>query len=124
MKKSLAVSALALTFCAFGLQSAVLADGETAVVGYVIDSACLFTKNLKKPVSTECALKCAAAGSPLVIISDDDRVYWPIDNKVPAQGQNERLLKVAGKHVKVIGKVYERGGSKAMVIEKVIPESH
>jgi hypothetical protein len=28
--------------------------------GYVLDSACAFTKNLKKPISPECAVACAS----------------------------------------------------------------
>ena len=50
--------------------AAVRAEGKPATVkGYVFDSACAFVKNLKKPVSPECALACAKAGSPLVILA-------------------------------------------------------
>ena len=37
--------------------------------GYVLDSACAFTKGLEKPISRDCALACAKAGSPLVILT-------------------------------------------------------
>ena len=47
------------------------AKQPVSVKGYVLDSACAFTKNLKKPISVECAVACAKAGSPLVILSDD-----------------------------------------------------
>jgi hypothetical protein len=57
--------------------------------GYVLDSACAFTKNLKKPISAECAVACARAGSPLVILSDEGTVYWPIAETTPSSGQNE-----------------------------------
>ena len=87
--------------------------------GYVIDSACAFTKSLSKPVSKECAISCAKAGSPLVILADDGTIYWPIAGATPASGQNSRLLPLAGNKVIVIGKLYERGGSKAIVIEKI-----
>jgi len=50
---------------------------STTIQGYVIDSACLFIKNLGKPVSKECALKCAKAGSPLVILADNGTFYLP-----------------------------------------------
>ena len=33
------------------------------VKGYVLDSACAFTKGLKKPISSECAIACAKAES-------------------------------------------------------------
>jgi hypothetical protein len=90
------------------------------VSGYVLDSACAYTKNLDKPISAECAKKCAAAGSPLVILAADGTVYWPIDSATPAKGQNAKLLPFAGQKVTVTGKVYERKGSKAMVIEKIV----
>ena len=93
-----------------------------SVKGYVIDSACAFTKNLKKPISAECAVACAKAGSPLVILSDDGTVYWPIADTTPSSGQNERLLPYAGKKVTASGKVFQRGGSSAIVIEKIEPQ--
>jgi hypothetical protein len=48
------------------------------VKGYALDSACAFTKHLDKPISRECAIACAKAGSPLVILSEDGNIYWPI----------------------------------------------
>jgi hypothetical protein len=90
-----------------------------SVKGYVLDSACAFTKNLKKPISSECALACAQAGSPLVILADDGKVYWPISDATPATGQNEKLLPFAGKRVSASGKVFQRGGSSALLIEKI-----
>jgi hypothetical protein len=94
----------------------------STVKGYVIDSACTFTKNLKKPISSECAQACAKAGSPLVILSDNGSMYWPTTDAMPATSQNEKLLPFAGKRVVATGKVYERGGSKALLIEKIEAE--
>jgi hypothetical protein len=103
---------------------AVLAAGTDtskpiSVKGYVLDSACAFTKNLQKPITAECAVACAKAGSPLVILSDDGTIYWPIAETTPSSGQNERLLPFAGKKVTASGKVFQRGGSSALVIEKI-----
>jgi hypothetical protein len=95
------------------------AGKSVSVKGYVLDSACAFTKNLKKPISAECAVACAKAGSPLVILADDGTIYWPISDTTPSSGQNERLLPVAGKKVTASGKVFQRGGSSALVIEKL-----
>jgi hypothetical protein len=96
---------------------------SASVHGYVIDSACTFTKSLKKPVSPECAQACAKAGSPLVILADNGTIYWPIADASPASGQNEKLLPFAGERVTVTGKVYARGGSMAIVIEKIAAET-
>ena len=93
--------------------------GKAKVEGYVIDSSCAYTKNLDKPVSAACARSCAKAGSPLVILTADGAVYWPISGSVPATSQNQKLMPFAGEKVAVSGKVFERKGSKAIVIEKI-----
>src|SRR5499427_4482216 len=96
------------------------ADAPTVTVkGYVLDSACAFTKGLSKPISKQCATWCANAGSMLVILADDGTIYWPIADTTPSSGQNPKLLPFAGDRVIASGKVYERGGSKALVIEKL-----
>jgi hypothetical protein len=92
---------------------------SVTVKGYVLDSACAFTKGLKKPISAECATACAKAGSPLVILTDSGTIYWPIADATPSSGQNDRLLPFAGQKVTASGKVLERGGSTAIVIEKI-----
>ena len=94
---------------------------EIAVKGYVLDSACAFTKGLKKPISAECATACAKAGSPLVILTPSGAIYWPIADSTPSSSQNNKLLPFAGKNVSVSGKVFERGGSKAIAISKIEP---
>jgi hypothetical protein len=97
-------------------------NGQSGTIkGYVIDSACTFTKNLKRPVSPQCAVACAKAGSPLVILSDDGTIYWPIDDAVPSSSQNSKLLPFAGQKVTATGKIFERGGSHALVIDNIEP---
>lgn len=89
------------------------------VEGYVLDSACAFTKGLDKPISRDCALACAKEGSQLVILAKDRSIYWPIDSATPAKGQNAKLLEFAGNRVNATGKLYDRGGSHALVIESI-----
>jgi len=95
---------------------------QKTVTGWVLDSACAFTKGLSKPISRECALACAKNGSPLVILQDDGSIYWPISESTPAVSQNERLKPFAGKRVTATGKVYTRGGSTAIVLDKISGE--
>jgi hypothetical protein len=116
MRMRLALAAAALVFVA-ALCGA--ADKTETVKGYVLDSACAFTKSLEKPISAECATKCANGGSPLVILADGGVIYWPIGDTTPAVGQNAKLVAYAGQKVTATGKVYVRGGSHAMVIEKI-----
>jgi hypothetical protein len=98
------------------------AGKSVSVNGYVLDSACAFTKGLQKPISPQCAQACAKAGSPLVILTDNGTIYWPIADTTPSAGQNEKLLPFAGQRVTASGKVYARGGSTAIVIEKIAAE--
>ena len=115
-------SIVATTFALFVLVSVrgVRAEPKPVTVkGWVLDSACAFTKDIKKPVSSECAKACAKAGSPLVILGDNGSLYWPTSDAMPATGQNEKLLPFAGERVVAHGKLYERGGSKALLIEKI-----
>jgi hypothetical protein len=95
------------------------AGKSITVNGYVLDSACAFTKGLSKPISAQCAQACAKAGSPLVILADNGTIYWPIADTTPSSGQNEKLLPFAGQKVTASGKAYERGGSTAIVIDKI-----
>lgn len=94
--------------------------GKTvSVKGYVLDSACAFTKGLDKPISAKCATACAKAGSPLVILSDDGTIYWPISDATPSSGQNDKLIPYAGQRISLTGKIFQRGGSKAVVIDNI-----
>ena len=114
-----------MTVCVFAALLAAGSDtGKTVSVnGYVLDSACAFTKGLTKPISPQCAQACAKAGSPLVILTDKGYIYWPIADTTPSSGQNEKLMPFAGQRVTASGKVYMRGGSAAIVIEKIGAES-
>ncbi len=116
--KTLVAIALILSCC---LSQAI---GETkgtpiTVKGWVLDSACAYTKGLEKPISRECAIACAKKGSPLVILRDDGAIFLPVDEATPAMGQNEKLLPYAGKLVTAKGRSFTRGGSQALVIEKI-----
>ena len=95
------------------------AGKPASVKGYVLDSACAFTKGLQKPISADCATACAKAGSPLVILSDSGTIYWPIADTTPSSSQNDKLLPFAGQKVSATGKTFARGGSTAIVIEKI-----
>ena len=117
-------ASVAITACVFAaLMFGSDAGKAVSVNGYVLDSACAFTKGLKKPISAQCAQACAKAGSPLVILADNGTIYWPIADTTPSAGQNEKLLPFAGERVTASGKVYARGGSTAIVIEKIAAEA-
>src|ERR1700743_1642182 len=100
---------------------AIAADNGTdiKISGWVIDSACAYTKGLGKPIGVACARACAKNGSTLVILRDDGTIFLPIDSKTPSSSQNPRLMPFAGEHVTVTGKDYVRNVSHALVIDKI-----
>src|SRR5258708_14110610 len=110
----------ALVLILAGTVTILMAESKLVTVkGYVLDSACAFTKNLTKPISVDCAKTCAKAGSPLVILADNGSIYWPTTDAMPANSQNEKLVPFAGEKVVASGKLFERGGPKALLIEKI-----
>ncbi len=115
--RSAGLSVVLLTTLVAGMMWA--AGKQATVKGYVIDSSCTFTKDLKKPISAECAVACAKAGSPLVMQGDNGLIYLPISGTMPAGGQNDKLLPYAGQEVTVTGTVYLKSGSRAIVIAKI-----
>jgi len=119
MRKAMIVAVLASVAVLLAVGIAARPQKSVTVEGYVLDSACAFTKGLEKPISRDCAMACAKEGSQLVILTKDGAIYWPIDSATPAKGQNARLLEFAGNRVKATGKLYDRGGSHALVIETI-----
>ncbi len=119
-----AVPVAALLLLVTALWGADSKGKNETVKGYVLDSACAFTKGLHKPISAECATACAKAGSPLVLLTSDGTIYWPIADTTPSSGQNDKLLAFAGQKVTASGKTFARGGSRAIVIEKIEPQTN
>jgi hypothetical protein len=114
-RKFLALVAIGATYFAI----ASTGGTDITISGWVIDSACAYTKGLDKPIGVACAKACAKNGSPLVILRDDGTIFLPIDSKTPSASQNSKLMPFAGEHVTVTGKDYVRNASHALVIDKI-----
>jgi hypothetical protein len=92
----------------------------TTIVGYVRDSGCVHRfHEVVKPLPNGCLEACVRAGSPLVILSKSEEVFHPVSAEMPDVDVRAKLLPFAGKLVKVTGKVYDRGGSKAITLERI-----
>src|SRR5579863_4159900 len=65
---------------------------KLTVHGYVRDIACLMKFNQALKPSNDCALMCARAGSPLVIVTKEGAIYTPISESIPDTSQREKLL--------------------------------
>ena len=93
---------------------------STTIVGYLRDSGCVHRfHEVVKPLPNGCVEACVRAGSPLVILTKDEKVYQPISNDIPDSDIRPKLLPFAGKLVKVTGHLYSRGGSDAISVEQI-----
>jgi len=92
----------------------------TSIVGYVRDSGCVHRfHEVTKPLPNGCVEACVRGGSPLVILTKDEKVYHPISKDMPDVDVRQKLLPFTGKLVKITGHVYSRGGSDAISVEQI-----
>lgn len=92
----------------------------TSIVGYLRDSGCVHRfHEVLKPLPNGCVQACVRAGSPLVILTKDEKVYHPISKDIPDTDIRPKLLPFAGELVKVTGHLYSRGGSDAISVEHI-----
>ena len=92
---------------------------DATITGTVIDLSCKFGFGLTGNDHRMCAQVCADNGIPLVILTDDGRLYIPVSAGMPGSSENERLKEFAEQKVRVRGKVFEAGGAQAVRIESV-----
>jgi hypothetical protein len=67
----------------------------------------------------KCVLDCVKGGSPLVILTKDGDLYLPISDKMPDADQRKKLMPFVGKYVQASGTVFERNGTRAIVIAEI-----
>jgi hypothetical protein len=93
------------------------------VVGFVRDTACLLrNKNAtvaKDEESRKCIIQCVRAGSPLAILTKSGELYTPLSAQLPDRDERRRLLPYAGRYVRATGRLFERGGTHAISIDKI-----
>ncbi|HKD01589.1 MAG TPA: hypothetical protein VKB77_04145 [Terriglobales bacterium] len=94
---------------------------QTTIEGLVRDIACPI-QNLEATathLSMKCLQECAKNGSPLVILTKEGELYLPISDKMPDTDQRQALMPFLGKYVRACGTVYERKGTRAIVIARI-----
>ena len=91
------------------------------IEGLVRDIACPIQNLDNHPTSmgSKCVRDCVKGGSPLVILTKDDKLYLPISAKMPDIDQRQILMPFVGKYVRATGIVFERSGTRAIVITEI-----
>jgi hypothetical protein len=67
----------------------------------------------------KCVLDCVKGGSPLVILTKEGDLYLPISDTMPDAGQQQKLMPFVGKYVQATGTIFERNGTRAIVIADI-----
>lgn len=96
-------------------------ESKATVEGLVRDIACPI-QNLEATathLSMKCLVACARKGSPLVILTNNGDLYLPISAKMPDEDQRPALMPFLGKYVQATGTVYERNGTRVIVISEI-----
>jgi len=91
------------------------------IEGLVRDVACPIQNldNHATSMGGKCVQDCVKGGSPLAILTKDDRLYFPISAKMPDRDQRQVLMPFVGKYVRASGIVFERSGTHAIVIREI-----
>jgi hypothetical protein len=94
---------------------------KETIEGLVRDVACPIQNLDSKATSmgAKCVQDCVKGGSPLVILTEDGRLYFPISAKMPDTDQRRELMPFVGKYVRASGIVFERTGTHAIVITEI-----
>jgi hypothetical protein len=94
---------------------------KATIEGLVRDVACPI-QNLDGTatnLSLKCVRECVRGGSPLVILTKDGQLYFPISDKMPDTDRRQELMPFVGKYVRASGTVFERTGTHAIVITEI-----
>jgi len=91
------------------------------IEGLVRDLAC----PVQNPAGTatnfslKCTLDCVRHGSPIIILTKDGFIYFPISADMPDSSQREKMMPFVGKYVQATGAVFDRKGTRAIAITQI-----
>lgn len=91
----------------------------TTVTVSVVDVSCYLANGLHGADHKMCSEVCAKNGVPLVFLTDNGQLILPVSLAMPSSSFNEQLIEHAEEKVAVTGKVVNKAGSKAIVVDKI-----
>ena len=94
---------------------------KASVEGLVRDVSCPIQnhESTATDFNLECAIACAKSGSPLIILTKKGDIYFPMSDEMPDVSQRDKLMPFIGKYVRATGTVFERNGTRAIVIKDI-----
>jgi len=103
------------------LSRTIPSEYKASIEGLVRDVACPMQnhKSTATNFNLECALACAKSGSPLIILTRSGDIYFPMSDQMPDPSQREKMMPYVGKFVRATGTIYQRNGTRTIVIEDI-----
>jgi hypothetical protein len=115
--------ALTLAFAAFVATAAAATPAQaqeaTTITAEVVDLVCYLNGGMKGAAHRECAQMCADNGLALGFLGSDGQIYLASGLGMPAAPTNPQLRPHAEHTVEVKGKLFERSGTRSIVIESI-----
>ena len=97
-------------------------DAKTITIeGLVRDLACPVQNPAGNSTDSDlkCILDCVKHGSPIIILTRDGLIYFPISADMPDSDQREKMMPFVGKYVQATGPAFERKGTRAIAITQI-----
>jgi hypothetical protein len=94
---------------------------KATIEGLVRDVSCPMQnrKSTSTSFNLDCALACAKAGSPLIILTKSGDIYFPMSDVMPDPSQREKMMPFVGKQVRATGTVFRRNGTRTIAIKEI-----
>jgi hypothetical protein len=97
-----------------------LAGGRTVEVrGEVVETSCYLRDGSRGEGHRACALTCLKNGGQLGIVEDDTGALYPLAGATPASDPSAAAREHIAAHVRVVGQLFERAGSRVLVVEEL-----
>lgn len=87
--------------------------------GEVVEIGCYLRDGSRGEGHKACALTCLKHGGQLGIVEDGSGTLYPLAGKEPATDPSAAVREQIAAHVAVRGRLYERAGSRVLVVEAV-----
>ncbi len=101
-----------------GISLTAHAQQGTSITGEVLDMACYMKSGARGDGHKDCAAMCIKGGSPMGILTSDNKVYLLLENHDKADAYAE-AKKHPGDQVTVTGTVSEKNGVNAIIADEV-----
>jgi len=105
---------------AIGMTGIAIADGgETTVTGNLRDSYCYGTMGVHGAGHKACAIKCASAGIPVLLVEKGTEKSYVLLPDKDASALPQSVISRMEDEVTVTGKEYSKNGTQFIVVESV-----